>query len=150
MKVPGGLDVTDIHEHAGVLAPTQRVIGRSVPFRGAEAIVTGTLRYLTDLSFDHMLHVCVVRSSVPHGRLRAVHTAAAQATPGVVTVLTAADVPHLLVGAMVALAQADTTLVRVIGTIGVFLGAGNAVGGYVVTERMLQMFVSAGKKKGQR
>ena len=43
---------------------------------------------------------------------------------------------------MVALAAADTTLVRVIGVIGVILAAGNAVGGYVVTERMLKMFVT--------
>jgi NAD(P) transhydrogenase subunit alpha len=54
----------------------------------------------------------------------------------------------VLVGGMVALGTADTTLVRVIGFIGVVLGAGNAVGGYVVTERMLKMFVSSGKKKG--
>ena len=50
----------------------------------------------------------------------------------------------VLVGAMVALAAADTTLLRVIGVIGVILAAGNAVGGYVVTERMLKMFVLAG------
>ncbi|HUX74360.1 MAG TPA: NAD(P) transhydrogenase subunit alpha [Steroidobacteraceae bacterium] len=55
----------------------------------------------------------------------------------------------VLVGAMVALATADSTLARVIGVIGVFLGAGNAVGGYVVTERMLRMFVSAGTRKGR-
>jgi NAD(P) transhydrogenase subunit alpha len=54
----------------------------------------------------------------------------------------------VLVGAMVALATADTALVRAIGFIGVVLAAGNAVGGYVVTERMLKMFVLAGKKKG--
>ena len=54
----------------------------------------------------------------------------------------------VLVGAMVALAAADSTLLRVIGVIGVILAAGNAVGGYVVTERMLKMFVSAGRKKG--
>jgi NAD(P) transhydrogenase subunit alpha len=54
----------------------------------------------------------------------------------------------VLVGAMVALATADTAPMRVIGVIGVILGAGNAVGGYVVTERMLKMFVSAGRKKG--
>src|ERR1700722_6672836 len=54
----------------------------------------------------------------------------------------------VLVGAMVALAAADSTLLRVIGVIGVFLAAGNAVGGYVVTERMLKMFVTAGRKKG--
>ncbi len=54
----------------------------------------------------------------------------------------------VLVGAMVALAAADTPLARTIGFIGVLLAAGNAVGGYVVTERMLKMFVLAGKKKG--
>jgi NAD(P) transhydrogenase subunit alpha len=54
----------------------------------------------------------------------------------------------VLVGAMVALAGADSTLLRVIGFIGVVLAAGNAVGGYVVTERMLKMFVLTGRKKG--
>ena len=49
----------------------------------------------------------------------------------------------VLVGAMVVLGHADTTLEKVIGFIGVFLGAGNAVGGYVVTERMLEMFKSS-------
>ena len=46
----------------------------------------------------------------------------------------------VLVGAMVALGHADTTLEETIGFIGVILAAGNAVGGYVVTERMLEMF----------
>jgi len=53
----------------------------------------------------------------------------------------------VLVGAMVALGSADTTIGRVVGFIGVFLAAGNAVGGYVVTERMLQMFKASGGKK---
>jgi NAD(P) transhydrogenase subunit alpha len=52
----------------------------------------------------------------------------------------------VLVGAMVALGNADTNLERVIGFLGVALGAGNAVGGYVVTERMLEMFKSSGAK----
>ena len=56
----------------------------------------------------------------------------------------------VLVGAMVALAAADTTQLRIIGVIGVILAAGNAVGGYVVTERMLQMFVSAGRKQAAK
>src|SRR5258708_38717191 len=46
----------------------------------------------------------------------------------------------VLVGAMIALGEATTPLQQIIGFIGVFLGAGNAAGGYVVTERMLQMF----------
>jgi NAD(P) transhydrogenase subunit alpha len=49
----------------------------------------------------------------------------------------------VVVGAMVALGHADTTLEKTIGFIGVALGAGNAVGGWVVTERMLDMFKSS-------
>jgi len=53
----------------------------------------------------------------------------------------------VLVGAMVALGAADTPVEKIIGFIGVVLGAGNAAGGYVVTERMLEMFKSS-KKPG--
>jgi len=53
----------------------------------------------------------------------------------------------VLVGAMVVLAHADTTLQRVIGFIAVALGAGNAAGGYIVTERMLEMFKSSKQPK---
>ncbi len=53
----------------------------------------------------------------------------------------------VLVGAMVALGQAQSTLGIAIGFIGVVLAAGNAVGGYVVTERMLEMFKASGDKK---
>ncbi len=56
----------------------------------------------------------------------------------------------VLVGAMVALGAATTPLERVIGFIGVVLAAGNAVGGYVVTERMLEMFKSSGTRKPGR
>ena len=52
----------------------------------------------------------------------------------------------VLVGAMVALGRADTPLEQVISFIDVMLGAGNAVGGYVVTERMLQMFKASGQR----
>ena len=52
----------------------------------------------------------------------------------------------VLVGAMVALFNASVVLELTIGTLGVVLAAGNAVGGYVVTERMLEMFKSSNKK----
>jgi len=52
----------------------------------------------------------------------------------------------VLVGAMVALGQAHSGLEKTIGFIGVLLAAGNAVGGSVVTKRMLEMFKSS--KKG--
>jgi len=55
----------------------------------------------------------------------------------------------VLVGAMVAFGQADpdSTTQTLIGFLGVALAAGNVVGGYVVTERMLEMFKSS---KGQK
>ena len=53
----------------------------------------------------------------------------------------------VLVGAMVAMGRAHGPLELTIGFVGVFLAAGNAVGGYVVTERMLEMFKSS-KREG--
>ena len=46
---------------------------------------------------------------------------------------------------MIALGIAETPTEQFIGFIAVLLGAGNAVGGYVVTERMLEMFKSSDK-----
>ena len=52
----------------------------------------------------------------------------------------------VLVGAMVALGLATTTTEQIIGFVAVVLGAANVTGGYVVTERILQMFDRSGKK----
>ena len=53
----------------------------------------------------------------------------------------------VLVGAMVALGHAQTSFELAIGFLGVLLGAGNAAGGYVVTERMLEMFKASGARR---
>jgi NAD(P) transhydrogenase subunit alpha len=53
----------------------------------------------------------------------------------------------VVVGAMVALGSAETALEQAIGFFAVALGAANAAGGYVVTERMLAMFK---KKEGAK
>lgn len=55
----------------------------------------------------------------------------------------------VVVGAMAALGMAQTPLEQALGFLAVLLGAGNAVGGYVVTERMLEMFKSSDKDKKQ-
>jgi len=55
----------------------------------------------------------------------------------------------VLVGAMVALGLATTTLEQIIGFVAVILGAANVTGGYVVTERILQMFDRSKKKPGK-
>ena len=55
----------------------------------------------------------------------------------------------VVVGAMYALLNAASTVEQAIGFFGVLLGAGNAAGGYVVTERMLEMFKPSDKKAKQ-
>jgi H+-translocating NAD(P) transhydrogenase subunit alpha len=55
----------------------------------------------------------------------------------------------VMIGAMVVLGHAETHFEKVIGFIAVLMGAGNAAGGYVVTERMLEMFKSS-KKEGEK
>ena len=51
----------------------------------------------------------------------------------------------VVVGALWALLNATSVPEQIIGFVGVLLGAGNAAGGYVVTERMLQMFKPSNK-----
>ena len=55
----------------------------------------------------------------------------------------------VLVGAMVALGLATTTEQQIIGFIAVVLGAANVTGGYVITERILQMFDPNKKRPGK-
>jgi H+-translocating NAD(P) transhydrogenase subunit alpha len=52
----------------------------------------------------------------------------------------------VVVGAVYALLNASSVPEQAIGFVGVLLGAGNVAGGYVVTERMLQMFKSSHAK----
>ncbi|WP_238474038.1 NAD(P) transhydrogenase subunit alpha [Altericroceibacterium spongiae] len=52
----------------------------------------------------------------------------------------------VVVGALHALLNATTLFAQIIGFLGVALGAANAAGGYVVTDRMLAMFKSSGEK----
>lgn len=53
----------------------------------------------------------------------------------------------VLVGAMVALGHAEGAIEQTIGFFGVLLATMNAVGGYVATERMLEMFKSSKENK---
>jgi xanthine dehydrogenase molybdenum-binding subunit len=55
--------------------------------------VTGRAVFTDDLAFEGMLYARVKRAMVPHGILRKLDTSKAQASPGVVAVMTAADLP---------------------------------------------------------
>jgi NAD(P) transhydrogenase subunit alpha len=51
----------------------------------------------------------------------------------------------VVVGGVFALLNASSTLEQAIGFFAVLLGAGNAAGGYAVTDRMLAMFQTSGQ-----
>ena len=55
----------------------------------------------------------------------------------------------VVVGGIYALLNASTVQEQVIGFVAVLLGAGNAAGGYAVTDRMLAMFQPSGHKTGR-
>ena len=57
-------------------------------------LLLGDGRFGADVQLPRMLHTRVVRSSVAHGRLLGVDTAAARQVPGVVAVVTADDLPE--------------------------------------------------------
>ena len=69
--------------------------GRPVPHESAHGHVTGQALYVDDLAgrFPHLVHAWPVLAPHAHARLMSIDTAAALAVPGVVTVLTRADVP---------------------------------------------------------
>ena len=46
----------------------------------------------------------------------------------------------VIIGAIIVLGHADTTAAMVLGFLAVILGTLNVVGGFVVTDRMLEMF----------
>src|SRR5262245_61580754 len=69
------------------------LIGESLPRPDALGKVTGAANYPGDLVRPGMLHLKVVFAHRPHARILTLDTAAALAHPGVVAVLTAADVP---------------------------------------------------------
>jgi CO/xanthine dehydrogenase Mo-binding subunit len=70
-----------------------RVVGQRVAHHDFVDKVRGLLLYAGDSSLPGMLHGRVVRSELPKARIISVDTTAARALPGVMAVLTAADVP---------------------------------------------------------
>ncbi|WP_415953165.1 xanthine dehydrogenase molybdopterin binding subunit [Streptomyces sp. KLOTTS4A1] len=75
--------------------PEQPVVGLPLPHESAHQHVTGTALYTDDLvqRTKDVLHAHPVQARTAHGRITALDTAPALAVPGVVRVLTGADVP---------------------------------------------------------
>jgi 4-hydroxybenzoyl-CoA reductase alpha subunit len=70
-----------------------RVIGKPLPKVDAATKVTGRAVYADDMLPARTLHCRILRSPHPHARVLSIDTAAAKRIPGVVAVITGADLP---------------------------------------------------------
>jgi CO/xanthine dehydrogenase Mo-binding subunit len=86
------------YKSAAITAETRKatdlaVVGKPIPRLDALGKVTGKLKYAPDMNYPDALHGAVLRSPYPHALIRKIDTAKAKALPGVVAVVTAADIP---------------------------------------------------------
>jgi CO/xanthine dehydrogenase Mo-binding subunit len=75
-----------------------RTIGKALPRIEGFGKVTGQTKYAADLPFEGLLWAKVLRSPIPHGRIKNIDTSKAKALTGVHAVLTGVDVPNVFVG----------------------------------------------------
>ena len=69
-------------------------MAEKIPYLGRledERLATGRGRYVADLRMPRLAHAYTVRSVYAHAKINGIDTAAARAAPGVLAVLTAAD-----------------------------------------------------------
>lgn len=69
------------------------MVGQSVIRKDAWTKVTGQAQYASDVSLPGMLYLKIIFAGRPHARILSIDSSAALKQPGVVVVLTAADVP---------------------------------------------------------
>jgi carbon-monoxide dehydrogenase large subunit len=72
-------------------ASPDEMIGRPVLRREDRGLLTGRTRFIADLRIEGMLETALVRSTEAHARIAEIDTARAREFPGVVAVLTGAD-----------------------------------------------------------
>ena len=70
------------------------VLGRRLPKVNAWAHLTGTALYADDIRLPRMLHGRLLRSTQPHARIKRLDVSRALAHPGVVAIVTGADMPE--------------------------------------------------------
>ena len=67
-------------------------VGQPVRRVEDQRFITGSGRYTDDIDLPRQVHGCVVRSPEAHARIRSIDVAAAKAAPGVLAVITGAEI----------------------------------------------------------
>ena len=75
----------------------ERYTGASIKRSEDPRILTGAGRYVDDIKLPGMLHAAFVRSPLAHARVLSMEVSAARALPGVVAVLTGAEIEEITV-----------------------------------------------------
>src|SRR5262249_19881846 len=86
----------DLPSELTALARPNSYIGRSVPRPNLARLTQGRGQYVSDVTLPRMVHVAFVRSPYAHARLAAIDTAAAKAAPGVIAVVTGAELASVI------------------------------------------------------
>jgi len=73
-------------------------VGVSIPRVDAADKVTGRAQYTADIHLPNMIHGKILGSPIAHGRIKRIDVSKAKALPGVLAVITGADVPDTLYG----------------------------------------------------
>jgi carbon-monoxide dehydrogenase large subunit len=71
-------------------------IGRSVPRPNLQRLNQGRAQYVSDIVLPRMAHAAYVRSPHAHVRIKAIDTAAAKKAPGVIAVVTGAELAKVI------------------------------------------------------
>ncbi len=71
-------------------------IGRSVPRPNIARLAQGRAQFVSDLTLPRMVHVAFVRSPHAHARIASIDIAAAKQAPGVVAVVTGAELAQVI------------------------------------------------------
>jgi xanthine dehydrogenase YagR molybdenum-binding subunit len=77
------------------VAEAAELVGAGVDRVDGPAKVTGAAQYPADFGFDNLAHAVLVQSTVAAGRIQRMDTAAAEAAPGVLAVITHRNAPRL-------------------------------------------------------
>src|ERR1700719_3355103 len=91
MKIAG-----DVPSARSALDRPNSYIGRSVPRPNLARLTQGRAQYVSDVTLPRMAHVAFVRSPYAHARIRGIDTTAAKKAPGVIAVVTGAELAAVI------------------------------------------------------
>lgn len=78
------------------LEPSQKVLGAPLKGREDPALLRGESKFIADIELPSMLHMAILRSEYAHAEITSIDTSAAEKMPGVVRVITAADLGNMM------------------------------------------------------